>query len=82
VQAQISFNPVAPAAAFADSSFSDLFFKTTECLRADKSSCYPPGNTYYDITHHGLDAMMQRYMQEIDILNKVPDEFLWPNHTR
>jgi hypothetical protein len=37
----LTFDPHTPAAAFANQEFSNIFFKTTECLRADKSSCFP-----------------------------------------
>lgn len=36
----------------------DIFFKTTDCLRADKSTCYKPGDQHYQITHSGLDAQV------------------------
>lgn len=36
----------------------DIFFKTTECLRLDKSTCYQPGDEMYEITHSGLDAQV------------------------
>lgn len=29
-------------------------------MRADQSTCFPPGHQYYDITHSGLDAMTAR----------------------
>jgi hypothetical protein len=37
----------------------DMFFTTKECLRNDKSTCFPVGNQYYDITHSGLGAMVR-----------------------
>jgi hypothetical protein len=36
----------------------DIFFKTTDCLRFDKSTCFPPGDKNYQITHSGLDAQV------------------------
>jgi hypothetical protein len=36
----------------------DIFFKTTDCLRFDKSTCFPPGHKNYQITHSGLDAQV------------------------
>lgn len=36
----------------------DIFFKTTDCLRADESTCYKPGDQHYQITHSGLDTQV------------------------
>jgi hypothetical protein len=37
----LSFDPHTPAATFANEQFSQLFFKTTACLRIDQSTCFP-----------------------------------------
>ncbi|KAF8055488.1 tmcC [Scenedesmus sp. PABB004] len=58
--AGLHFNAHAPAAAFVNSEFSNIFFKTSACLRHDASLCYAPGSPWYDITHAGLDAMALR----------------------
>jgi hypothetical protein len=60
MQAEVSFEFIAPAGAFANADFAHLFFKTTDCLRTDKSSCYPEGHYLHDVTHHGLDSIMIR----------------------
>jgi hypothetical protein len=59
-QAEVSFDFIAPAGAFASADFANLFFKTTQCLRFDLSTCFTQDSKYYDVTHHGLDAIMSR----------------------
>lgn len=36
----------------------DVFFKTTQCLRIDLTTCYPEGHELYQVTHSGLDAQV------------------------
>lgn len=36
----------------------------------------------YGVTHSGLDAMVVRYMDEMDTFNNLPDSLAYPNHTR
>lgn len=71
-----------PAAAFANQDFSNIFFLTTGCLRADQSKCYPESSTYYHITHQGLDAMVYRFIDEMTVFANLPDNMAFPNHTR
>jgi hypothetical protein len=78
----LSFDPRTPAAAFANEDFSKLFFKTTECLRADKSTCLPKGDPYYDIAHTGLDAMVSRYIDQMTVFAALGNDLAYPNHTR
>jgi hypothetical protein len=59
-QAEVSFDFIAPAGAFASAEFAHLFFKTTDCLRFDQSTCFTKDSKYHDVTHHGLDAIMSR----------------------
>lgn len=42
--------------------------RTTECLRADKSTCFPVSHKFHDVTHHGLDAVAVRFIQEAQLL--------------
>lgn len=55
----------------------DIFFRTTDCLRADQSSCYRPGDPYYDITHSGLDAQINRYIDETLMFASLPDSLTY-----
>eukprot|EP00883_Tetradesmus_obliquus_P002715 jgi/Sobl393_1/12921/SZX78204.1 len=77
----LSFDPRTPAAAFANEDFSNLFFKTQACLRADKSTCLPKGDPYYDITHSGLDAMVSRYIDQMTVFAALSNDLAFPNHT-
>lgn len=36
-----------------------LLFQTTECFRANQSTCYPPGHVFYAITRNGLDMLFE-----------------------
>jgi hypothetical protein len=38
-----------PTVVFEKVTTADLFFGTKECLRADASSCFPPGHEYYEV---------------------------------
>jgi hypothetical protein len=38
-----------PAVVFEKAATSELFFSTKDCLRADPSSCFPPGHEYYEV---------------------------------
>jgi hypothetical protein len=42
----LDFDANAPPAAFANDKFSHIFFKTTDCLRVDKSQCYSPSSEW------------------------------------
>eukprot|EP00878_Enallax_costatus_P025839 GHUV01027676.1.p1 GENE.GHUV01027676.1~~GHUV01027676.1.p1 ORF type:complete len:1421 (+),score=378.88 GHUV01027676.1:621-4883(+) len=66
LKANVTFKPVAPASAFADLAISNLFFRTTACLRVDQSGCHnDPADPFYQITHSGLDAQINRYIEEM-----------------
>eukprot|EP00775_Hariotina_reticulata_P009112 gene9112-9281_t len=71
----------APAAAFSNPAFSNIFFKTTECLRLDQSTCFQPGSPWYDITHSGLDAMATRYLNDMVVFANLPNEIAFANHS-
>jgi hypothetical protein len=57
--ANVSFDAVAPASVFADEAVASFFFKTKQCLRKDKSTCFKPGDEWYDVTHSGLDVQVR-----------------------
>uniref|UniRef100_A0A383VUJ6 PAS domain-containing protein n=1 Tax=Tetradesmus obliquus TaxID=3088 RepID=A0A383VUJ6_TETOB len=78
---QVTFDPVAPAAALTNADVADAFFKTTRCLRKDQSTCYPPDSEWYTITHSGIDAMMNRFLDNMEIFVNLPDELAFVNHT-
>jgi hypothetical protein len=45
--------------------------------------CAPPPTCLprYGVTHSGLDAMVVRYIEEMDIFAKLPDDLAYVNHT-
>jgi hypothetical protein len=43
------FLKFSPAVVFEKAATSELFFSTKNCLRADPSSCFPPGHEYYEV---------------------------------
>eukprot|EP00877_Chromochloris_zofingiensis_P013211 jgi/Chrzof1/8143/UNPLg00190.t1 len=79
--ADVSFDRNAPAGAFANKEFAHLFFKTTRCLRQDQTGCFKPGTQYYEITHTGLDAMVTRFIEEMTLFSKLPDDLAYTNAT-
>ncbi|KAG2497028.1 hypothetical protein HYH03_005031 [Edaphochlamys debaryana] len=54
----------------------DLLFFTRACLRANQSTCYPPGHPFYEQTHRGVNAMVVGIFNSVDRLLKDPDENL------
>eukprot|EP00882_Tetradesmus_deserticola_P028078 GHRQ01031256.1.p1 GENE.GHRQ01031256.1~~GHRQ01031256.1.p1 ORF type:complete len:320 (+),score=90.34 GHRQ01031256.1:903-1862(+) len=56
------------AAVFRDPNLAHIFFRSTNCLRKDQSSCYPQGHYFYDVAHNGLDAMATRFIEETQLL--------------
>ncbi|KAG2497025.1 hypothetical protein HYH03_005028 [Edaphochlamys debaryana] len=54
----------------------DLLFFTRACLRANQSTCYPPGHPFYEQTHRGVNAMVVGILNSVDRLLKDPDENL------
>eukprot|EP00775_Hariotina_reticulata_P007054 gene7054-7268_t len=80
-QANVSFDPSAPAAAFSERQISNLFFKATNCLRQDQSTCYPPDSDLYAITHSGLDALVIAYIAQTIQFANLPDSLAYANHT-
>eukprot|EP00879_Flechtneria_rotunda_P022137 GHRR01023358.1.p1 GENE.GHRR01023358.1~~GHRR01023358.1.p1 ORF type:complete len:763 (+),score=195.35 GHRR01023358.1:255-2291(+) len=65
-------DPTANAGVFEDPRIADIFFKTTNCLRLDQSTCWQQGSDWYDITHAGIDAMMQRILNDMAIYLGLP----------
>jgi hypothetical protein len=80
-QAPVNFDRNVPPAAFASKDFSNLFFTTKACLRPDQSTCFNPDSPYYVITHQGLDAMITRFIDEMQSFAKAPESMVTPNHT-
>ena len=54
---------------------------TTGCLRADPSACVPPGDPNYAITHMGLDALVERYIETYTAFALLPDHLAYANHS-
>jgi hypothetical protein len=77
----VDFDTNVPPAAFASKDFSELFFTSKVCLRTDQSTCFAPDSPYYAITHQGLDAMITRFIDEMNSFAKAPDNLAYPNHT-
>lgn len=42
-----------------------LFFTFKGCLREDQSTCLPPTDPYYEITHNGLDAVIRAVCDQV-----------------
>jgi hypothetical protein len=55
--------------------------RTNECLRNDKSTCFKPDSPFYQITHNGLDAMLDRYADTYEAFANLPAELAFANHT-
>ncbi|GLI66740.1 hypothetical protein VaNZ11_010687 [Volvox africanus] len=73
------FQKPVPASTFESSSFAENFFRQERCFRWDQSQCYTPDSPYYEMTHHGLDAMMRRVISELELL--VADDDAGANYT-
>mmetsp|Transcript_19977 Transcript_19977/g.43523 ORF Transcript_19977/g.43523 Transcript_19977/m.43523 type:complete len:1516 (-) Transcript_19977:1907-6454(-) len=56
------------SAAFANSEFSDYFFKFKGCTRFDQSKCYKEDSRWHEVTHNGIDVMMRRIISEMSLL--------------
>jgi hypothetical protein len=48
------------------------------CLLCHTTAC----THRYGVTHSGLDAMVVRYMDEMDTFVNLGDNLAFPNHTR
>ncbi|KXZ45581.1 hypothetical protein GPECTOR_53g167 [Gonium pectorale] len=77
-----AFTRPVPASTFESASFAYNFFKEERCFRWDQSHCYTPDSPYYEVTHHGLDAMMRRIMAEMALLVADDDADAVYNGTR
>uniref|UniRef100_A0A383VIJ6 Uncharacterized protein n=1 Tax=Tetradesmus obliquus TaxID=3088 RepID=A0A383VIJ6_TETOB len=73
------FLKFSPPVVFEKVATSHLFFGTRDCLRDDPSSCFPPGHEFYEVTHSGINPMMQRYLQECRLLQMDNDTDVHPN---
>ncbi|KAG2445381.1 hypothetical protein HXX76_000003 [Chlamydomonas incerta] len=76
------FQHPAPAGTFASTAFALKFFRTKGCLRYDASTCFQPGDQYYDVTHNGLDTLVRRMMSEMRLLTQDTDADAVYNGTR
>lgn len=81
-QREMQFQASSPAAAFASSVFSKMFFTDTRCFRSDQSSCALPNSTWYEATHRGLDIMMRRVIADMTLLSQEPNSVLFVNNTQ
>jgi hypothetical protein len=55
--------------------------RTNGCLRNDKSTCFKPDSPYHQITHNGLDAMVDRFIDTYEAFGNLPAELAYANHT-
>lgn len=55
-------------ALFASPAYADLLFRTEACLRADQRGCVGDDHPLYAVTHSGVDPMVQRLIEEADLL--------------
>ncbi|KAI8467685.1 MAG: hypothetical protein J3K34DRAFT_523567 [Monoraphidium minutum] len=78
--AKVSYDPHTPPAAFASEPFANLFFRTKDCLREDQSTCYPEDHPWYQITHSGLDAMIEKFMDTYEAFALLPPELAYADH--
>ncbi|GIL67639.1 hypothetical protein Vafri_20979 [Volvox africanus] len=76
------FQEAVPASTFASVDFAREFFRSKRCFRWDQSLCLPPGHKYYEATHNGLDAMVRRVIQEMQLLSLDEDRDAKYNGTR
>ncbi|GFR49215.1 hypothetical protein Agub_g11131, partial [Astrephomene gubernaculifera] len=76
------FDRPVPASTFASTAFANAFFRTKRCFQYDQSGCLQPGDTYYEVTHNGLDAMVRRMLLEMTLLSQDEDEDVTYNSTR
>ncbi|KAG2432252.1 hypothetical protein HXX76_009170 [Chlamydomonas incerta] len=76
------FQHPVPASTFASKSFADQFFRTQRCFRYNQTLCAKPTSPWYEVTHHGLDAMVRRMITEMELLLSDADEDVRYNGTR
>lgn len=50
--------------AFGNVELTILLFSTEGCLRENASTCLNTSSPYYSITHHGVDPLFNRYIEE------------------
>ncbi|KAK9830511.1 hypothetical protein WJX72_012148 [[Myrmecia] bisecta] len=60
----------------------DLFYTTSECLRANQATCYKPTHPFYQETNQGLDALMLAYYHKSQMLAKDARAALNPQNER
>lgn len=68
--------------AYQSPAHAELFFTTTACLRANQSTCLPPSDPNYEITHSGLNAMINQFIQMANLLAGDPVSALGPSNAR
>ncbi|KAG2449443.1 hypothetical protein HYH02_005590 [Chlamydomonas schloesseri] len=49
-----------------------LLFQTSQCLRANASSCFPVGHPYFAATHQGMSTVMRNMLRAADLLLADP----------
>jgi hypothetical protein len=54
---------------------------TKECLREDATTCFPPGHEWYEITHSGLDPMIERFIDTYIAFAHLPEELAYANNS-
>jgi hypothetical protein len=64
--------------------FSSLYFGETRCMRGEghHGECYAEASQWYEATRHGLDAMMQRAIDEMELLIKDDNADLTHDNVR
>ncbi|KXZ42960.1 hypothetical protein GPECTOR_109g203 [Gonium pectorale] len=77
-----TFRRTVPAGTFASSAFATAFFREKTCFRYEQAACFQPGHEYYEVTHHGLDVMVRRMIDEMRLLTLDADEDAVYNSTR
>mmetsp|Transcript_27632 Transcript_27632/g.60501 ORF Transcript_27632/g.60501 Transcript_27632/m.60501 type:complete len:2143 (+) Transcript_27632:192-6620(+) len=76
------YQEAAPASAFESSTFSYNFFKSKECMRWDKSTCFDQSSEYYEVTHNGLDTMFRRVVSELTLMTQDNNTDIMYNSSR
>lgn len=77
-----AFEGEAPVSIFTSRAVTELFYTTTQCLCRQASKCHQPSSPYYKVTHLGLDAMIQRFVQEMFMMTQDPDPETGPASIR
>lgn len=57
-----------------------LLFDTDECLRYDQSTCLDKSSPFYQVTRHGLDAIVLRLTEEAKVMTRSNVTVLGPDN--